>query len=461
MRNQHRIALALILLFNAAPPTQTPAPPDPHFGAVEAYLLPDQAAELRVGWDRMVIHWYERQPDNSDQWIITPEETERIGTAGAWGREIVGLLMGTPWWATDGVPAGGVPRGLYLPVDDPGNLWAVFVRRMAGEYKGKINHWIIWNEPDIALEDYGAQFAGSVEDYYQLIKVAYLAAKQANPDAVIHFAGLTYWHDTTHGRRPYIERFLEVARKDPSARAHNYYFDVFTAHVYFRAETVFSIINFYRNILNTHGLRQPIWLNETNAAPDDDPQYPAGPLLPVTMDQQAAFIVESNALALAAGAARIAVYKFFDDAGPPPGGESYGLFRPDGSARPAADAFRMVTTYFSGVRQTTYQQRPAYWLVTLNRGTAITRIVWARTATTVTLSLRATPNTVGVELYNHRGQSSPIEPDRNGYYRLTLPAAACDDVNGCVVGGSPWIVVETIGAAAETKPAREPSTGTR
>ncbi len=455
MMNTHRIALALLLLFNAAPPPQTPTPPDPRFGAVEAYLLPDQAAEYRVGWDRMIIHWYERQPDSPDQWIITPEETERIGTAGVWGREIVGLLMGTPWWATDGATVGGVPRGLYLPVDDPNNLWAVFVRRMAGEYKGKINRWIIWNEPDIAVEDYGAQFEGSVEDYYQLIKVAYLAAKQANPEAVIHFAGLTYWHDFTRGRRPYLERFLEVARKDPSAREHNYYFDVFTTHVYFRSESVFSIVQFYRKILNKVGLRQPIWLNETNAAPNDDPHYPAGPLLPVTMDQQAAFIIQSNALALAAGAERIAVYKFFDHGGPPPGGESYGLFRPDGSARPAADAFRMVTTYFSGAQQTTYQLQPRHWLVTLNRGAAITRIAWARTANAVTLPLRATPNIAAVALFNHRGESIPIEADRKGYYRLTLPAALCDEVNGCVVGGSPWIVVETIGAAAETKAVRE------
>lgn len=443
----YRILAALAFLMNSYAPADLPPAQaiDNRFGAVEAYLLPEEAAQLRVGWDRMIIHWNGRQPRGADEWVVSSEEIEQVKTAAAAGREIVALLMGTPPWATDGLPLGGVPRGLYLPVDDPNNLWANFVRRVVGEYRSRINHWIIWNEPDIALEDYGAQFAGSVEDYYQLVKVAYLAAKQANPDAVIHLAGLTYWHDVVYNRPPYLKRFLDAAVKDPTGAAYNYYFDVVTVHIYFRTETVFDIINFYRSLLKQYGLRPAIWLNETNAAPMDDPQYPwKGPLLPVTMDEQASFIIQANALALAAGAQRTAVYKFYDQAAPIPGGDSYGLFRPDGSARPAVEAFRVVTTHFAGVRRASMESRAAYHLIVLDRGRAITRVLWARGGQDVTVRLRAAAHVGSATLYDHLGRAYPLAADRAGYYSLALKAAHCYEGYGCVVGGAPWIVVERL-----------------
>ena len=440
------LALSLSLLFHSASPIFAAQPPlpDARFGAVEAYMAPERAAELRVGWDRMIIRWDQRQPDGPDQWLVPEAELERVNTALAAGREIVVLLMGTPAWATDGHPGGGVPRGLYLPPDDPGNLWAGFVRRSVGEYAGRIRRWIIWNEPDIAPEDFGAQFEGSVQDYYQLVKTASLSARQANPQALIHLAGLTHWHDVVHNRPLYLERFLAVARQDPTARAQRYYFDVVTLHIYFRAETVYELITAYRALLRRYGLRHPLWLNETNAPPMDDPQYPwPYPLFPVTMDQQARFVIQAAALALAAGAERVAVYKLFDEIAPAPGADSYGLFRPDGSARPAAEAYRMITTYFAGVRRAAAFIQPAYYVIRLDRGSSVTRVLWARRGQAVTVSLRASPGAQAAMLYNHLGQAFPLERVSANYYTLTLPAAECPQGAGCVVGGAPWLVVET------------------
>ena len=72
--------------------------------------------------------------------------------AQAAGREVTALLMGTPGWATEGVPVRGVPSGLYLPVHHAENHWANFVRRIVSEHGGRIKHWIIWNDPDIASD---------------------------------------------------------------------------------------------------------------------------------------------------------------------------------------------------------------------------------------------------------------------------------------------------------------------
>lgn len=439
------LIMSLALLAGAFPAQAQNPPPDIRFGAVEAYVAPDWAAGLRVGWDRMVVRWYERQPDGPEQWNVAGEEGDRVNTALAAGREMTLLLMGTPPWATDGPAIGGTPRGLYLPVDDPNNLWAVFVRRMAAEYAGRVNHWIIWNEPDIAPEDFGAQFEGSVQDYYQLVKVAYLAAKQANPQAVIHLAGVTHWHDVVHGRTPYLQRYLATASKDPAAQRNNYFFDVVTLHIYFRSETVYDIINLYRGLLRRYGLRQAIWLNETNAAPRDDPALPWNePMFSLTMEQQASFLIQSFALALAAGAERVAVYQFVNPA-PPAGADYYGLYRPDGSARPAAEAYRAITTHFAGVRRTTLTRARGHDLVRLERPGAVTRVLWARRDQPVTLRLRLTPGAAGVALYDQYGAAQPLAVDRNGSFTLTLPAAVCGDPNhGCLMGGAPWLVVETL-----------------
>jgi hypothetical protein len=180
-------------------------------------------------------------------------------------------------------------------------------------YKGRIDHWIIWNEPDIEPPDDGIQWGGNVADYYQLVKVAYQVAKQENPNAVIHLAGLTWHHDVVHKRVPYLQRFINEARKDPSASANHDYFDVGTFHVYLTSDTVYDILQAMYGILHRNGLKQPIWINETNSPPSSDPLNPwRAPTFITSLDQQADFLIHAFALGLA-GAQRIAVYKLIDN----------------------------------------------------------------------------------------------------------------------------------------------------
>ena len=49
----------------------------------------------------------------------------------------------------------------------------------------------------------GYQFAGSVEDYYRLLKSAFLAAKAVDPAVKVSLGGLTYWWDAQYGREPF------------------------------------------------------------------------------------------------------------------------------------------------------------------------------------------------------------------------------------------------------------------
>ncbi len=414
-------------------------PPDTRFGAVEAFRDPVAAVEAGVAWERILFYWSELQPNGPDEWNGYHVPDDWLTLAAAGGREVVGLLKHTPAWATDGPPGCGVPRGLELPLDDPGNLWAAFVRRTVGHYAGRINHWIIWNEPDIAPETYGAEWCGSVDDYYQLLKVAYLAAHQTNPDVVIHLAGTTTWHDKT-----YLRRLLTIATQDPTGAEHGHYFDVVSLHIYFRPETVPQIFSETRATLAAYGLQKAIWLNETNAPPNSDPEwYMPQANYEVSLEEQAGFLLQSFALGLSSGAKRIAVYKWLDN-DLPPHFEPFGIIRPDFSHRPAYDAYRAITTHYIGTLSAREDRSPLYTTVTLDRGTHTTRVLWARTESDVTVSVAALAPQA--RLVDQTGAEQIIEPV-NGQYTLTLPRARCADSRGCIIGGPTYLLVEDSGAA--------------
>jgi hypothetical protein len=433
--------VVIIALLAAQTQVAAQSAPDWRFGAVEAFRSPNDARELNLGWERILFYWSELQPTGPDDWNIYHVEDGWISTAAAQGRQVIGLLENTPRWATDGANQIGVPRGLYLPIDDPDNLWAEFVRKVVKRYAGRIDHWIIWNEPDIESPDDGIQWGGTVADYYQLVKVAYLAAKQANPNAVIHLAGLTWHHDVVYKRLPYLQRFINEARKDPTAAANNYYFDVATFHVYLTTDSVYDILQALYGVLRRNGLKQPIWINETNSPPSDDPLNPwRAPTFVTSLDQQAGFLIHAFALGLAGGAQRIAVYKLIDIPSYPEGHPAFGLVRADGTRRPAYAAMKVITTYFRDTRSAKLVRTGSTEVVTLDRGGATTRVAWSRgkADSTVTLPAFATEGIiVGLD-----GSTQPIAAV-NGQYRLTLPGAKCDDPNyGCRVGGQPIVLVE-------------------
>jgi hypothetical protein len=434
--------------------------PDPRFGAVEAFRDPNAARDLNLGWERIIFYWAELQRNGpNDAWNIFHVEDGWLNDAALNGRQVVGLIENTPAWATDGMPGSGVPRGLYLPIDDPDNLWASFIRTLVKRYAGRVDHWIIWNEPDIEPPADGVQFDGSVADYYQLVKVAYLVARQENPRAVIHLAGLTYYHDLIYKRASYLQRYLDEAHQDSSAAARHAYFDVATLHLYFTSDSVYDITRAIADRLRANGLNQPIWIDETNAAPSFDPLNPwSNPTRSVTLDQQAAFIVHAFALGLAAGAERIGVYKLMDFPAYAPGFPAYGLIRADHSQRPAYAALKIVTTYLRDTRAARVSRSGSLDLVTLDRGPQTTRVAWSRGPSTTTLSLPAYAGTA--KLISLDGSIHSIAAV-NGKYALTLPAAHCDDPNyGCAIGGTPIILVEDAPARMEAASSIDAATAT-
>lgn len=412
------------------------------FGIVEGFWFPDMTCELGVGWERIIFDWAQHQPQKPDDWNTLNVDDRWIKAASQCNREVVALLKNTPAWATDGQPGPGVPRNLHLPVDDPDNYWAAFVRRTVEYYTSRgVYHYIIWNEPDIDRETYGHEFSGDLEDYFLLLKVAYLSARSVNPAVVIHLAGTTYWHDVNAGRQPYYERLFERIQQDADAENHNHYFDVLSLHLYFRTQAVADILHEMRALLARYKLQKAIWINEMNAAPTIDPDWPVvRPQYPLDLDQQAAFLVQAAALALAYDVERIAVYKLYDQQ-LPAGGESFGIISPlNATPRPAYAAWRFIAGSWWDVTSASHAQTTTLDAVRLLHATGQeTLVVWAREGQPAQVSVDATGSKA--YLVDHVGGLQVIYPT-DGRYTLALPPARCNASDGCFIGGEPWIVIQ-------------------
>jgi hypothetical protein len=418
-------------------PAAAQQPVDQRFGAVESFWAAREAAELGVGWERILFYWNEIQPTGPNDWNTLHVLEEWLHEANAHNRTVVGVLKNSPGWATDSPYASGVPRGLYLPDDDPDNLWANYVRRVVQYYAPLgVHNWAIWNEPDIAPGTYGHEFSGTMADYYQLMKVSYRVIKQHDPTATVHLGGMTYWHDPG-----YLGRYLGLVAADPTAAENNYYFDVISLHVYFRPETIQLIVGSAFAAQQAAGITpmKAVWVNETNARPSMDPEWPVQvQSFTVDLDQQGWFIIQAFALGFAAGAGRISVYKLVD-VNLPPGGESWGLIRPhDFSKRPAYYAYQTLIKHTAGftypVRR---QQEPTHFIVGFQRPQGLTRVLWARGQAPVAVTLPATAESAS--LVTALGEVQTIRAEE-GVYRLELAGARC--YGECYMGGPPVFVVE-------------------
>lgn len=435
------IGLLACLLFLLTPPQPLQANTDPRFGIIETYESPTAARQSGAGWTRVRFQWAEVQADGPDSW--TPTVTERqIDEEVAAGRLVVGLLIGIPDWARDG---SRLPIGLALPHNDPDNLWAAFVREAVTRYQGRIDHWIIWNEPDIwDASAPGHTWDGTEADFLQLQRSAYLTAKETNPNATIHLAAMTYFWDAQFGREQYLDRFFQVLTADPQAEANNYYFDIMTAHLYFQPNLIYDVITEFDQIRRDNGLPyKPIWLVETNAPPINDPRWPVEAwTLSVWLDEQAAFMPQVLASALAAGAERVAVYKLRDTADDRQANpEPFGLLRLDGSPRPAFSTYQVAVQYLSEfitVRRQRWNEVGQIWLTQPGRTTTV---LFSRLPSPQRAEVEAIGETaVLVDMWGEREELTA----RNGVFTIDLPPAHCTQPIGdyCMIGGATYYLVQ-------------------
>jgi len=456
-----------------------------------------QALELGAGWTRWPLYWQRVQPE-PQRWDWTAYDT-LVAQDVRYGLSINAVLLGKPSFASEGP----VPSGLDAPVFsdesdelapgkavNPANPWAVFVYEAVRRYRPNgafarqqgwaagqgIRVWEVWNEPD--FEDF---FQGSIGDYARMLKVAYLAAKLADPQAQVMFGGLLYATDVN-----WLAQVLAIYSADGSARRNNWYMDMVAVHSYAYPWRTGWLTHYIRETLRAYELERPVWVNETGVNVWDD--YP-GPTWAspgdglrtdrATAQQQAWFLIQSAAYAWEWGADVVFWHQLADDCGdqaagtsfaPNSGqfGDAFGLYRNASNSpcynqhpqpatpRPAAQAYRLLAEVF-GRQPFTRGPRPEvirqddYTLIQFERTQTQERlsVLWNRAFAPQELRLPAQGSSA--QLYS-LGGSRPLLPDAEGFYTLRLPAAQPDqprrleEGDSSAIGGEPFILVEAFGA---------------
>jgi len=375
--------------------------------------------------------------------------------------------------------AASPPRNLNQPVfsdgtDLPGsqkrinphNPWANFVFQTVERYKpggilatseewteGEgISHWEIWNEPDWSFF-----WNGSVEQYYRLLQVAYLAAKHADPQCTVILGGLA-----TYFNPDWFPRLLNVMDSDPHQEqraSSNHYFDAIAVHFYSRSADAYDHIVRIRNLLTAHGLEKPIWVTESGVPVWND--YPGPTWAPdspyrATKDEQAAYVIQAHAYALYLGAEVIFHFQLHDDCGNGPDAhDAYGLFRnpqvsvcypSDAAPRPSYQAYKVAAEQFRGLKPL-WRQTPDndHELIAFYREGAGQRVItmWATKGHDVDAHIAALAE--AATLIDMHGNATTIEPTQ-GYYTVRLPKATNQnlptDPTAYMIGGPPFILVE-------------------
>ncbi|OQY36439.1 MAG: hypothetical protein B6243_03195 [Anaerolineaceae bacterium 4572_5.2] len=427
------------------------AAPDPRFGLVQTYDDFDAAEELGAGFTRIKLYWDVIQPNGPDDWKPSNVPDPLVDADLAAGREVVGLIVRTPAWAqAPGNPANDPANPQPKDVPDM-DAWGNFVRQLVKQYDGKIHHWIIWNEPDVWDPNHpGSTWNGSEEDYFRLLKTAWLNIKAVDPQSKVYLSGFTYWWDEEYDREQYLSRLLKIIIADPQAAANDYYFDGAIYHLYYKPQQIYDLLSEARGILERYGLGgKALWLNETNAPPSSDPVEPPHrePRFKASLDEQAAFMIQVHAMAFAASAERVQVYKLYNSAEHPEDVQPFGLLRGDKSRRPAFYAYQVVTSYLSDFEKATLFQQGDVNTVVFEQPGKVTTVLWNVAQTPRTVTVNAI--TDRALLVDELGHTQTITAER-GLYALELPPATCSD-GACFIGGPPRLIMEQ-GAPDQRQP---------
>jgi hypothetical protein len=104
-----------------------------------------------------------------------------VSLADQYGLRIIARLDRPPDWAR---PAGSIPTTPPSNFEDFGS----FAAQVAARYRGRIQHYQVWNEPNLSREWGNGRI--DPRAYAQLLRVTASSVRGANPDALIISAPL-------------------------------------------------------------------------------------------------------------------------------------------------------------------------------------------------------------------------------------------------------------------------------
>jgi hypothetical protein len=180
----------------------------------------DMVADGGFTFVRQLFPWYDIQPDpDRYRWA---KYDRIVDLAVERDLEIIARLDKPPRWAREGQP--NLDR---FPAGPPNDIadYAEFVSSVVSRYRGRIHYIQIWNEPNLEAE-WGGQPIDPAA-FTRLLKAAYIAAKQADPNIIVLVPGLAPTEQTGPTNLSdllFLQGMYDAGAKD--------YFDIATVMLY-------------------------------------------------------------------------------------------------------------------------------------------------------------------------------------------------------------------------------------
>jgi hypothetical protein len=181
-------------------------------------------------------------PFPSAEWATTPDE------------EMMREAAGAQTWRLHRLPTAFKPREL--------GLWAGYVRATVEHYRGRVRSYEILNEPLYTTYALPQRFGYDLPDYLDLLRVAYRAAKEADPECTV-LGGMGGPPDMDWQRRFIAEGGLELC-------------DALSYHLYPHGGWPELYEDSFAERLaqmRELGQAKPIWMTEFGVYGDDDPAF--------------------------------------------------------------------------------------------------------------------------------------------------------------------------------------------
>ncbi len=258
----------------------------------------DNMQDLGVQWHRDWISWKEWQPARPDgsNASINQSAIDLLDYVEAGSRQrgiqTYAMIVGAPQWANGSNASAHIPGN-----GDPANPefqkfvadYSNFVSQVVAMYRGRIDHWEIWGEPDLRdhwqidnpSSDYNTRIRQQAQGYAYMLETVYRQAKEANPDCKIIIGGITTFTS---------DDFLQALYDEGAGP----YFDITGIHPYTHNEkpstsSLFAVIGDMRRVMDRSGdAGKPIWITELGwTTSGSDPQ------LTVTPEQKTEYQIDA------------------------------------------------------------------------------------------------------------------------------------------------------------------------
>ncbi|CCF82755.1 conserved exported hypothetical protein [Nitrolancea hollandica Lb] len=251
---------------------------------------------------RQMFAWYEIEPErdsyfdpvhNKSGW----EKYDRIvDLATERNLDLIARLDKPPSWAREGQP--NLDRFMAGPPNDDAD-YAEFVAAVVNRYRGRIHYIQIWNEPNLEGE-WGGQ-AIDPERFTRLLKAAYTAAKQVDPNIVVLMPGLAPTDQTGPTNLSdllFLQRMYNAGAKDyfdvASAMIYGYGYSPYDRRVGFVRNNFSRVIQTREIMVRNGDAEKPVWASEYGwvTLPPDWTGEPSPWGKPVTPQQQAEYLYQ-------------------------------------------------------------------------------------------------------------------------------------------------------------------------